>query len=227
MPDLILKALVKGHDKLLPYLYEFNFSPVQYIHPSWLESFIKPVLFERLRKSCRARKRLSALILRRFNLQQEYCFDFEDQARRLALLDRDSLGRLIYVAGIALNAEGIAKTIERQSLLALKESIGEDAYWFALKKAPFLLGRTSLPLPERHDGESWHDYALRCGAKALESCVSGEPPALTKRVQLKLPRTLAHDFGQHPNLAMKHQASFILQKVLLKEVNPAWAPWFT
>jgi hypothetical protein len=228
MPDLILKALVKRHDTLLPFIYEFNFSPVHYVHQSWFEDFITPALFERLKKSSRARKLLSALILKKFDLQHQCFFDFGDQPRRLALLDGDSLRRLISVTGLAMNAERIARTIERLPLLAIKADIGEEGYWFALKKAPFMVGRRlSLPLPERQDSESWQDYVLRCGTKALEACLGHEPDAFTRRLQLKLPKPLAQDFGKQPKVEMKDEATFVLQSLLLKEVIPGWAPWFT
>ena len=44
---------------------------------------------------------------------------------------------------------------------------------------------------------------------------------------LKLPKNMNVSFGHEIEPEVKKKASFILKKILIKEVNPQWAPWFT
>jgi hypothetical protein len=229
LSDLKLKMLIKFNDPLLPLIYEFNFLPGRYIHPSWLEGLIEDDLFNRLKKSRRAGQRLSPLILLKFGLDRTCFFNFEDPVRRLALLNGETLLKLIYLAGVSVHAGEISQVIERDSVLSLKKSLGEEAYLFALKRAPFLVGRMDFPPYPRKttDYEGFRDLVYECGMKALEACLGGEEASLRKRLALKLPRALVKDFGKQPFFDHKEAAALMLEKILLNEVDPEWGPFFT
>jgi hypothetical protein len=227
MAESFLKALVTERHGLLPLIYEFNMRPARYIHGSWIDSIVSPSLFKELMKSLRAEKRLSDMILRRFHLDGEYFFDFEEPRRRLALIDGRHLARLTFLAGIAVNAPRFSKVIERDQLTALKEEIGEEAYLFALRKAPFLTGRMAFVFSEDQGSGGPRSHAIKCGMKCLGACFSADPEALIARLLLKLPEGLGREFdSRDPEIEGKHAWS-LLRKVLLQEVEPGWAPYFS
>ena len=227
MSKAFLKTLAKERHELLPLIIEFNRSPARYIHGSWIHPIIKPPFFEKLRKNIRSEKILSALVLRQFDLDQDHYFDFEDPKRRLALIDGKSLSRLVYLSGIVLNASRISKIIEREALLSLRNQIGDEAYLFALKKAPFLIGRMEFPFAEDQKSQDLQAHLIACGMKCLEACFFGERAALTKRLLFKLPKELCRNFGERPFGEGRDRAWSLLRRVLLQEVDPRWAPCFS
>ena len=94
MPESFLKTLVAERQGLLPLIYEFNMRPARYIHGSWIDSIVSQPLFKTLKKNRRAEMRLSSLLLKRFHLDRDPVFDFEEPRRRLALIDGGRLMRL-------------------------------------------------------------------------------------------------------------------------------------
>ncbi|MFH0787906.1 MAG: SctK family type III secretion system sorting platform protein [Pseudomonadota bacterium] len=229
MSDPDLKRLIKCHDPLLPLIYEFNFWPGRYIHPSWLEGLIENDLFNRLKESRRAGQRLSPVILLKFGLDRSCFFNFEDPLRRLALLNGEALLKLVYLAGVSVHAGEISRVIEREAVLSLKKSLGEEPYLFALKRAPFLAGRIEFPpYPlKTTDYAGFGDLVYESGMKVLEACLGEEEASYRKRLVLKLPRALVKDFGERASFEHKEAASLMLKKILLNEVDPEWGPFFT
>lgn len=227
MPDSFLKALAIERHGLLPLIYEFNMRPARYIHKSWIEPMISPSLFTDLKRSRHAEKRLSDMILKRFQLDRDFFFDFEEPRRRLALIDGGRLSRLIFLAGIAVNSPRYTKVVERDKLIALKGEIGEGAYLFALRKAPFLMGRMAFPLSGEQGSENTRSHAVRCGMECLRACFSGDPETLITRILFKLPERLGRDIKRRPPEIERRHAWSLFRKVLLQEVEPGWAPYIS
>jgi hypothetical protein len=227
MAESFLKTLAVKRHVLLPLIHEFNMSPARYIHGSWIDAIVKQALFERLKKSGRAEKRLSGLILERFELNRDHVFDFEDRDRRLALIDSRSLLRLIFFTGTALNASRIAAIVQREPLLSLKKRIGERAHLFALKKAPFLIGRSEIPPAQEQGSADLKRQITQSGMKCFGACFDQEPEALTRRLLFKLPKGLCSGLGPAGPGLGKKRAGTIMRKVLLAEVGPQWAPYFS
>ena len=227
MTESFLKSLAMKRNNLLPLIYTFNICPAKYIHVSWIDHIIKGVFFERLRKNKRAEKRISSLILERFELEGKYFFDFEEQCRRLALIDLESLSNLVFFAGTALNAKRLSGIIERETLLSLKKDIGEKVYQFALKRAPILIGRVEAPFVMEQQSSGYRQHIMQCGMKCLKACFDGEPAALTKRLLFKLHSRFSQDFEEQVQDIEKDRAWNIMRKILLMEVNPGWAPYFS
>lgn len=229
MADPFFKELIRERHPMVPLIFEFNLAPSAWVHESWIPVPLKPPRFEKLKRSAGARRRLSRLILREHGLEGDFCFDFREERKRLALLDGVTLERLALFTGIALNAHRIAKTIDRASVLQLKKSIGDDGYRFALKKVPFLLN--SIPRPGAGGGPGdpagFREFALACGRTALEECLAGASPALRKRFAMKFPRPCP----EGPAGAARDGGDCALwplvRKVLLKEVDPKWIPYFS
>lgn len=229
MADLFLKKLIRERHPLAPLIFAFNLAPASWIHESWIEGTPKASWFGRLKPSARARRRLSLLILREHGLEGTWCFDFREASRRVALLDGETLERLALFTGIALDASRISKIIDRDSVLRLKNGIGDDGYRFALKRAPFLLNAAAVPGPagEPVDPSRFREHALSRGMAGLEACLAGEPAALVRRFRLKLPRRWPErPSGEVPD-GGKDAWWPLVRKVLLKEVAPEWSPCFS
>ena len=126
-----------------------------------------------------------------------------------------------------MNSPQIAGIVERGPLLSLKKSIGEKAYLFAVKKAPFLTGPVEIPAADDRGDERLKHQIIKSGLKCFAACFDQEPEALTRRLAFKLPKGKCPGFGPWESGLEKKKAGNILRKVLLKEVGPQWAPYFT
>ncbi len=234
MSKEFLKNLYRGQDHFLHLIYEFNLLPSRYIHPSWLEELwgeeMEPALLDVLRSRGRGERRLSEIILTRLGMGRNFYFDFEDSSRRLALIDGATLEKLVFLVGLAVNYPSIARVVERKPLLALKSRLGERAYLFALKKAPFLLGRMEPSKGGLDDlGDGLSSLLVECGMRHLQLCFSGEADALTKRLLLKLPSHWSRLWEGETQVSdqSRFQTYLLFKKVLLKEVDPGWTPCFS
>ena len=228
----LLKTLYRRKDHLFRVIYEYNLFPTRYMHPDWL-SRLAPQLseewFRRLSANPRSERRLSRFILERLNISEHPFHDFEDPSHRFALLDSESLADLLFHTGVALCATTIAHQVERKKVMVLKSAIGDRAYQFALKRAPFLLGPVP-PAPCRvNDPADLPLLAIQCGVHCLRACYEGMAPSFTDRMLLKLPLEyrLYWEAEESLFLGKARQAEGILRKVLLHEVKQEWAPYFS
>ncbi len=230
MTENFLSLMIRNRHDLLPLVYEFNTLPARYIHMSRVNRYmdLDEPGFQCLIQNPRAEKKLSGIILDKAGLKDHFHWDFELKRLRLALVDGPALLSLIRLAGIAINAGQIIRVIEREPLLALKKSIGLKAYLFALKKAPFLIGKTKFSFIEaQNDYFMFNQYTTRCGAKCLAACFSNAPRPLIKRLGLKLPVEIKGIF-EHPFPDQERDAAFmVFKKILLQEVDPQWATFIS
>lgn len=154
-------------------------------------------------------------------------WDYDEESRRLALLDDAALAALGGMTGVALHAPEIAAVLLRDEVLALREALGEALYQYALYRGRYELGAVrrfflwrdrGLPLPER---------CLLHGHMALRLVADLWPQALLRRALPHLPALPAQ--ASLPDLAEeeRHELWRSLKKLLLKEVAPSWAPCFS
>ena len=152
-------------------------------------------------------------------------WDYAEESRRLALLDRETLAALCLVAGVALHAPEIACALRREDVLTLRSGIGEDMYRYALCRGRYQLGSVrrlfaglhpSLPLAER--------CALH-GSMAPRLVAALWPEELAERFLPSLPPLPG---GELPSFSEGEIREIwnALKKLLLKEVAPSWAPCF-
>jgi hypothetical protein len=165
---------------------EFNFLPLRYIHSSWLKTIPAGKCIEGMRSCARTEYRLSRYLLTHFELENEYCFDFTDEVKTIALLDQNKIAKVAQYAGLVINREQIKRKIARDDVVQLKQQIGEDAYTFAIKRAPFF-GATP-EFPSTHASEHLPANVTVNGIQCLATLFSGNS-AIFKRVFLKFPST--------------------------------------
>lgn len=167
-------------------IYEFNFLPLRYIHASWLQTVTGGKSIEKMRSCARTEYRLSRYLLAYFGLENEYCFDFTDEVETIALLNQNKISEVARYAGLVINREQIKRNIARNDVVQLKYLIGEKAYMFALKRAPFF---GAIPdFPSTYKSESILTDITVSGFRCLATIFSGNS-ALFKRVFLKFPST--------------------------------------
>lgn len=147
-------------------------------------------------------------------------WDFAEESRCLALLPPDTLIDLARFYGAGLHAEEMARTILGREVAALRESLGEDAYLYAIRRGQYqtLAGRELFTA--RHKDMALAERAGLHGREALGLIAAGWPQLLQNRT----PAAALSDIAAPPDV--QRGLWFDLKKILLKEVAPSWAPCF-
>ena len=163
-----------------------------------------------------------------------FFWDFSEHSRKLALLDDPQLSRLAAVAGVTLHAPALARIVERRERASCREALGEALFEYAQTRGQYQTGAagdivarldTDMPLPARCRLHGW---------RALHWCCQRWPEALRRLFQQRLERLAAGIAvgGDEARDAVLDDAGWqalwrLLKKCLLREVAPAWAPYFT
>lgn len=193
----------------------FNFSPLSYIHESWLATLPGHQLLGTLKDNQRVGRRLSAYVLERLNLDAQYLFDFSDPFSRLVLIETDQLARLVIHLGLCINSEFIRHIVLRNELAQVKADIGENAYRFALKRAPHL---GPIPISLRRGTANRDDYRANCiasGMRCLGVAYSSAERALTGRLVVRLPLAWNDEFA----LASADSATYAAARSLIARLT--------
>lgn len=215
-----LKELVQSNAELFSLICIFNTDLARIIDPSHISNLVDHHLFEKLCLSKRARQKLSALLLKKFGLEADFCFDFKEPAHRLALLEKPLLKDLLLYAGASYYSGSITHIIQKQEVLELKQGIGEKAYVFALKRAPFLI-KSRPELPKNLIGtKATAQNIVKAGQVLFQYCFSGAPFALTERFRLKFDAQLSWKFPKKHDAEKQAQAWNLLHKILTSEIDP-------
>lgn len=222
-----LAGMIRRRDPLFRRIYEFNLLPSRYLHASWVEALFEPGLWRRLAAMPRCEAPLCRLILEKTDLAGSFHDDFDDAPARLALLDHAVLERLALHAGLLREGAAVRAAIGRDRVLALRAALGEEAYAFALHRAPLL----APPVPGLPDGpggdmapEELRRRAGQAGWRLVMAVASGFPPALRRRFALKLPRGAADAEPGAPQAEPGRAATTLIR--VLKETEPRWATLF-
>jgi hypothetical protein len=187
------------------------------VEPAWLPAV------ERLLESPRAQAKLADPVLDRLGVDPREEVDFGVPARRLALLDGPALVRLADLAGAALLHAQIGRVIDRAGVRRLREGLGAEVYFFAVRRAPLLIGPRSPAAPwvEHELTGDLLDQVRPAGLRCLESWLSGQPRPLAERVVLKLPSDLAIDADRKVPSSWRDRASTVLERIARSELAEA------
>ncbi len=173
-------------------LLEFNFLPIRYIHASWLNEFSGGRVINRLRFCKRVEYRLSQYILEQLGIRNSYAFDLPESVGRIALLDSLSLLTLVRYTGVSFHTDELRQCIGGGQVRAIKKTVGEDAYVFGLKRAPYLVQNLVLPKMDPAQG-SLAERIWMSGMRCLGVVIAELQAALRQRVLLKLPSHWANE----------------------------------
>lgn len=223
----LVKSLIDERLQLFELISEFNFDVAEYIHPSHLEGIIDRDLLDLISKDRNAFKHITKILLRHFDLEDNICFNFEDPRRRLALINEVTLQKLYFYVGAALLHERITHIISKDELGKLKESLGKNVYFFAIKRAPFLIaGKPELECFKSPSQDVFVDL-IRSAEECISRCFSGEPDSITRRFSLKFPKKLKWHFDKKCSDEERELAWAFVYRILIKEVGPTWKSCFT
>ena len=178
--------------------------------------------------SKRAAARLNGTFTRGF-------WDFEEESRRMALLDSKTLKTLLLTWGAAFCAPLLCRFVQKQDLEVLHRDMEPGFTDFALKRGRFLLGDfdSIIRLEEASaKAEQMPDLIMKYSMRAHDICLTFWPEPLrelqTEKIKLDLPEW----FEKRPQTDRPHPSHpravwFSFKKILLKEVAPEWTPCFS
>lgn len=220
-----MQRIMKGDDPLAFLIHQFNVFPTRYMHPSWWENIMDfQNIIERCVESKRSEKHLAAYVLN--SIGHKYCYQFDDVAHRIVLLDGATLESLIYALGLTLNARRIKSIVEGRKARFLKKDLGEKAYLFAIKRAALFGSQTWYWDVAGDESDLRRERILQDGRKCIQICLVGAPEAMTKRFELKFDKAVCWDFLEDGHSKDKNRAWSLVRKVMFQEVGPQWKNLF-
>lgn len=172
------------------------------------------------------------------NLEPTFFWDFDENSRKIALLDDQELFKLVRLSGVALHGRDLARVITRAEHLALKELLGEDLLSYAQFLGQYQAGQAYDLFVNRDLDIDLGVRSLLHGWMAVYLCSLEWPKALGTKFRERL-EVFWREKGEADIMAdpwpnMPHRlakASWetlwrFLQRCLLCEVVPSWAPYF-
>ena len=173
---------------------DFNFFPSLEMDNSWWEADWLPTpLFDRVRSIKATHRKLSDFILERYQIKHEIYFDFENYEQKAALLSSTDLKALLYKIGLIIESGTIAGAIEKKAQQAIKKSLGEADYLYALKNniamsSPRTANNGSVPAQKISDIKDFKSYVYQSGLRCLLGLLSDMPQGFIQRILFKLPK---------------------------------------
>ena len=173
-------------------LLDFNYAPAAYIDASWLQPLEHGDVAAAILGNPVAQPWMSKFILRTFNLADDVDFNFENEVKRIALLERPQLAQTVYHAGLSLNSAMLRGIVKRQERSAIEACIGADAFMFAIKKAPYIAGALPDNFPcdfqiDWNNPDEMKKHLFRSGVKLLGTVLKKEPECFKRRLLFKFP----------------------------------------
>ncbi len=217
---------VENGNSIFSLAVEFNMFPVRYMHLSWLKQDEHYKLIAQLKVKDSTHFNLSDHLLKRFKLSDEFDFDFSAKEKRIVFASIEELQRLSLYLGIILNEGSIRSAVKRKERLALQNSLGEEAYQFAVKKAQFLSRAAqnagpSLLIDWNHLAR-FRKYLITSGLQVIGGALTGTSQALRKRLELKCPKQWQKPMSQSKGLALTQEQCALLVIKTHREVNRQW-----
>lgn len=208
----------------LPYsIWEFNYKPECYIHPSWLSNLPDAELLQKLISEDDGHKstRLSHYLMTQLGFNGQFYFDFKDPITQLALWHGEDLKELIYHIGILFFFDDIRSKITRDEVNQYRCELGLELYDFALNRAP-KLKRTQLKHAKFPQSMSIRKKVLMAGLLSLFTAIKGYPAPLLKRFVIKLPRKWFDaylSFSRHNKVAGGRIGNISIVELMMNEIT--------
>jgi hypothetical protein len=228
-------AQAREHPDLLRLVHEFNRLPQNWVHQEYLDGIPHVNIVRFLAGSPGGQVTASSWIDRHLGLSEVAAYwDFEEERKRLALLDFESLAKIASCLGSGLKSKEIAMLIGRVEIMHFIDAIGRDAHEFALRGG--VQNRISPQVSEMvakwetlagegsREGLGAGDSDLggrveKLGWGVLRSVLAEEPAPLWRRFNLKIPSKF-HDpafeasVGEELRIACWDLVKFVARKLL-------------
>ena len=162
-------------------------------------------------------------------------WDFEEESRRMVLLDAATLNKLIFTWGAAFCAPLLNQFILKQDVELLDQEVGRPYVDFARGMGRFNIGNIHEiipPPPKTLPPSKMRSLIIGYGMQAHAICSAAWPLSLqtfeNQRLERELPELFKHRFDL-VQVAPPHPSTVWLsmKKILLKEVAPQWIPCFS
>ncbi len=206
---------------------DFNLAPIGYLDPSWYEAFDHGPLMRALSFRPASRSWLSRRLLEDANLNAMHWTDFRRPRTRIALLDRESLQRVLLHIGLVLAHDTLRTELDGAAVKRLRRSVGAGALDFAIRSGPLLAPPLDVNLI---DGpEEPRLRFMFVGARHALDPQAATAPAYRARLAWKLPAVLAEPLAapSWPQAGDPKGGSVPrLVGRLIKELAPEWLPLF-
>jgi hypothetical protein len=194
-------------------LFEFNFCPSNYIHPSRRKHFDSGRLHHAVWETTRARPALSRHILKCLAIEKHACFDLSYTQWPLLLMEPNQLNRLQrHLVAVIYNAT-IRHSMLHDEVVIWRNRLGTDAYKFALSGFDFL--PRAMRMHPGFELSQLETVSYGLIQAAMEPAI--EPARL--RGILKLP-DVSDSFKIDPDYAQK------LVTTLMSILEPEWRSYF-
>ncbi len=167
------------------------------------------------------------------NTTNFFYWNFADETKRLLLMDTQSLYQLALLFGISLHAQEISLKIKKEDVLCLKEFLGTENYFYALSRAKFRFHTLCQLYQNKDEQLPLTTKIFQHGQDALYHCTdTWEEPLkhfFANNCQENLPY-LANQLKNKQNETISNHHKrliwFGIKKILLKELNSKWLPYF-
>jgi len=236
-------------DDLLIKITRFNWLPASYVEASWLSPWIQPGQLIAIRNHNDASRSLNRFLLESPEPlaavpDEVFSAPFPQLLLQLLLWPKARIYELVVLSGLALNHLRIKQIICREAQQRFKKTFSEDAYRFALQRAPFLLGSMTDALVLT-DTNAYHfsnndtgleHHIIDTGFMFFALVTSTLPESAKKRLRYvfttehaaQLDRYWQTDIRKKFNLAdqgsqVRENAQTLLFK-LVQEKEPQWKP---
>ncbi len=182
-------------DDTLRRVIDFNFFPSLEMDDSWWESnWLATPLIARIKNVKAAHRQLSDFILESYQMERENYFDFGSHEQKAALLSSVDLKALLYKIGLVMESDTIANVIERKAQQAIKKSLGEADYLYALKNRisidyPRASNKVLPAVEQTGGGTDFNNYIHQSGLRCLLGLLDNMPQGFIQRLLFKLPKS--------------------------------------
>lgn len=205
---------------------EFNLYLVRYIDASWLTAVKLSPLVNQLRQAGNADFHLSHYLLTQFSLHENFDYDFDEPAKRVALTSADNLLKTAMYIGIILNENVIRNAVRRDERTALESCLGAEAYRFAVKKAQFISRAASQQGPslliDWGHLQRFKQYLQTNGLQVIGKAFVQAPVSFRKRLELKFPQQCKASLDDIESIGLSESECIHLLVKTFREVDKEW-----
>lgn len=219
-PVAFIHELLESNTELFQLICAFNGNPQTKNIPDWFPQETTQALLS----SPRSRRNLMRISYEKQAPDLPAFYDFRNPRLRLALIEPEILRQLTLWSGAAIQAQTIAKVIDRKTRGEIRTLLGEKGFEWALKRAA--LFSTLLPPLNLSTGLHPTQAIWQGGQASIQACVSGMPDAFGQRILPKLPKELNWDLTYRVKPETRDATWRFVGRILLKEIAPKWQPCF-
>jgi hypothetical protein len=150
--------------------------------------------------------------------------DFNEERRRLALLEKETLSSLALAYGACVYAQEIARLIKREEVAGLRSLLGAH-YEYALSRGRFQMRQAADYFASFMPDALLPDRMAEAGFTAMRLCLADWPEDLIRLAAPRLPGALRlpADTNAAPLLPVFWAD---LKKLLITQVDPRWQTCF-